>query len=399
MRRTLLMLAIAVLSAAPVAQAKIPQDMIKIGVLQDLPGVYAGETGEGGIVAAQMAASKFEKEHVRGDAEILPHVSNGDPRDDLDKVREWLDTEHVAAVVSSAPTVVNRQIAKMVAKRHVALLIAATDADMGGVACSPGVVVWGAGPSARARALTQVLVPQGKKQWFIVAARTTGDLAAQDALKRVLTAAGGTVVGTLDHASGETELRKKADKIASSKAQVVALAESEYDLVAALRRSRLSGLSSQLTVVAPYAQTTDVDEAGPAVAEGLVLPAPFYWASNKRTEHFALEWSARMQAKPVTENAAEVYAATLSFLRAAKAVDDVSAPKVLAELRRAPIKDTLFGTVTVRDDGRAMYDMDVYRVRRANAIQHRWEYFTRIASVPSAQVFPPHDCGGEGKGK
>lgn len=397
-RHVLLVLAMAMLLGLPSAWAKIPDEKIKIGVLQDLPGPFASETGEGGIVAAQMAAGDFETKYLRGDAEILPHVSEDSPKD-LEKVREWLDVEHVAAVISSAPANVNRQIARMVAKRHVSLLVAATDTDMGGVACMPNVVVWGAGPGARARALARVLVPHGGKQWFVVAQQTTNGLAQQSAVQKAVSDLGGSVVGSIEHPLGDSELRSKTEQITKSKAQVLALAESENDLVSALRIARLSGLSSQMTLVAPYAQTTDVDNAGPSVAQGLLVPAPFYWNTDGRTREFALKWSSRMQAQPVTENAAEIYAATLSFLRAAKSVDDISAGKVLPELRRAPIKDTLFGTVTVRKDGRVIYDLPVYRVKAPNAVQHRWDYFTQIATVPAAQVFPPQQCGGGGQGK
>lgn len=398
-RHVLLVLAMAMLLGLPSARAKIPDEKIKIGVLQDLPGPFAGETGEGGIVAAQMAAGDFETEYLRGDAEILPHVSQDSPDKDLEKIREWLDVEHVAVVISSAPAYVNRQIARMVAKRHVSLLVAATDSDMGGVACMPNVVVWGAGPGARVRALARVMVPRGGKQWYVVAQQTTSGLAQKSAMQKAVSDLGGSVAGSIDHPLGETELHGKTEQIAKSKAQVLALAESENDLIAALRRARLSGLSSQMTLVAPYAQTTDVDDAGPSVAQGLLVPAPFYWDTDGRTRKFALDWSSRMQAQPVTENAAEIYAATLSFLRAAKSVDDISADKVLPALRHAPIKDTLFGTVTVRKDGRVMYDMPVYRVKAPNAVQHRWDYFTRIATVPAAQVFPQQQCGGGGQGK
>ena len=346
-----------------------------------------------------MAAGDFETEHVRGDAEILPHVSHGGAQDDLEKVRMWLDEEHVAAVVSSAPAAVNARIARMVAKRHVTLLVAATDADMGGAACSPNVVVWGAGPSARARALVKPLVSRGEKQWFIVAAQESAELAEQAALEQALPEVGGKVVGTLDHPIGESDMRKAEPKIAQSGAQVVALVESGPDLVSALRNAKLAGLDHQLTIVAPYAKTGDVDAAGPGVAEGVWVPAPFYWDPNKQTRRFALQWSSRMQGQPVTENAAEVYAAVLSFLHAAKAVDDVSADKVLPELRRAPIKDTLFGTVHVRKDGRAVYDMGVYQVKRPNQVQQRWAYYTRVANVPGAQVFPSSECQESAQGK
>jgi hypothetical protein len=76
----------------------------------------------------------------------------------------------------------------------------------------------------------------------------------------------------------------------------------------------------------------------------------------------------------------------------AKAVDDVDAGKVLAELRRAPIKGTLFGDVTVRRDGRVVNDVGVYRVKRPGEIQQRWAYYDQLAMIQGAAAFPPAAC-------
>ena len=60
------LLILALLIVPSVAQSKIPGDKIKIGVLQDLPEPYASAAGNGGIVAAQFAASDVEKEYLEG---------------------------------------------------------------------------------------------------------------------------------------------------------------------------------------------------------------------------------------------------------------------------------------------------------------------------------------------
>ena len=388
----LTIVAAALLLLPLVAQADIPKDKIKIGVLQDLPEPYASLTGNGGIVAAQLAASDFETEHVHGDAEILPGASGNTMEQDIDQVRDWINKEHVAAILSSAGPGVDARIAKMVEKVHATLLIAATDEGVSPKLCSPNVVVWGAGPGARARALAQTLVSRGNKKWFVLSDQTPAALEGQAALHDAVSDAGGQIVGTHDHAVGESDLRKVVSKINQADAQVIALSESEADLVAALRSASMAGLSHQTTLAAPFARIADVDNAGLAPAEGLMVATPYYWDTDDQTRRFAKRWSKRMQAQHVTENAAEVYAATLSFLHAAKAVDDVESSKVVAQLRHAPIKGTLFGTVTVRKDGRVLHDVGVYQVMQQNQVQQRWAYYRKVASVPGDKAFPPSAC-------
>ncbi len=307
-------------------------------------------------------------------------------------MRDWLDKEHVAAVVSSAGPLINQQIAPMMEQRHRTLLVAATDTNLSGALCSPDTIVWGAGPSARARALVQALLPRDGKRWIVLGNRSPASLADQRRAARCRYAAGGQLAGAIDDVASGADPGKTEAQIADADPRVVVLTQSDGDLVDALRRTRTSSPSYHATLAASHARIADIDATGLASATGLVVVAPFYWDNNEATRRFAQRWDGRMPGSHVDENAAEVYAATLSFLQAAKAVDDVNADKIGAALRRAPIKDTLFGTVSIRADGRVVHDLPVYRVKPAGQIQTRWAYYEIVATVPGAAAFPPEAC-------
>ena len=393
MERGILPLLALLLLAPLTAHGKLPDDKIKIGVLQDLPAPDTTGSGSGGIVAAQLAASDFEVHAFKDDAEIIPGTTRGTTDEVLNQVRDWLDKEHVAAVLSSAGPLVDAEIAKLVAQRHRTLLVAADKEAASSKFCSPNVIVWGAGAAPRARAISQAIALHAGNQWFLLADQSPRGLAGKIALQSVAQAGGDKIVGEADNVVGGADLGKVMPQIAAANAQVVALVESDWDLVEILRSAMLAGLPHATTLVAPYARTVDIDDAGPATANGLIVVAPYYWDTDDRTRDFAHRWSDRMPGRHVTENAAEIYAATLSFLHAAQAADDVDAGKVLAELRRAPINDSLFGTASVRSDGRVVYDLNVYRVKTPDAIQARWAYYSKVATIPAAQAFPPTACG------
>ena len=57
---TLLALAAGIASGA--AQAQVPGNMLKVGVLSDMSGPFASQAGPGSVVAAQLAAEDFAKE-------------------------------------------------------------------------------------------------------------------------------------------------------------------------------------------------------------------------------------------------------------------------------------------------------------------------------------------------
>jgi branched-chain amino acid transport system substrate-binding protein len=387
------MAAAALLLVAPVgSRAKIPGDKIKIGILQDQPEPFATETRNGAVVAAQLAASDFEKEFQKGDGEILAGVTAGSHDAVLAQVRDWLDKEHVDAIVSSSGLLIDRAIAPMVARRHRTLLVTSNEAGGGSTLCSLNAVIWGDGPLARARVLAQALILRGTKRWFVLTDRSPAGLADRAALDKAVAANGGERVGEIDDVDGAAALGGVQARISAAEPRAVVLTQSDGDLVDLIRAAHTMTLPFQTIFVAPNARLADIDQAGPAAAQGLVVVAPFYWDANAETRRFARRWDDRMPGEHVTSNAAETYAATLSFLRAAKAVDDVNAEKVLAELRRAPIKSTLFGDVSVRRDGRVVHDLGIYSVKRPGEVQQRWAYYDRLAIVKGASAFPPATC-------
>ncbi len=386
----LLMLPVLMLPA--VSQGKLPEDKIKIGILQDVAPPATGETGNGAIAAAQMAASDFGTEFLKGDAEILPGTTDGSTQATRDQVRDWLDNQHVAAVLSSAGPLVDRQIARMVAQRHRTLLVASADADPDAALCSPDAIIWGTGPAARARALAQALAPRAVKRWLVLADRTPTSIAGQAALHDAVATTGGQIIDVINDVGSSVALAKAQPKIEAADPQIVVLTEGDGDLVEVIRAARTASLTDRATFAAPHARIADIDQAGVTMAAGLVVVAPFYWDTDAATRDFSRRWNQHMPGSPADDNAAEVYAATLSFLHAAKAVEDISADKVRVELGRAPIRGTLFGTVSVRTDGRVMHDLNVYRVKQPAAIQARWAYYTRLATVPAAAAFPPLSC-------
>jgi branched-chain amino acid transport system substrate-binding protein len=95
-----------------------------------------------------------------------------------------------------------------------------------------------------------------------------------------------------------------------------------------------------------------------------------------------------------TANHAGVYSEVLAYLNAVKAANTIEGEKVVAQMRQQPIGDPLFGTVTVRQDGRAVHDMYTFRVKAPGESKSRWDVYQVIARVPGSEAFRPLDQGG-----
>ena len=144
MKRKLLSLAAVLCAATTGAQAQISDNLVKIGVLNDMSGVYADISGPSSIWAAKAAVedyikatgSKLKVEVIGADHQNKPDVGSN-------IARKWFDTDQVDAIVdvptSSVALAVN-QVAKEKGKIH--LNTGAATADLTGKACTPNTIHW-----------------------------------------------------------------------------------------------------------------------------------------------------------------------------------------------------------------------------------------------------------------
>src|SRR3954467_11839774 len=86
------------------AQAQTPADTVRIGVLNDMSGVYSDDQGPGSLLAAQMAVEDFAGSAGNSKAAGRPvAVLSADHQNKADigaqAARRWLDADGVDAVV------------------------------------------------------------------------------------------------------------------------------------------------------------------------------------------------------------------------------------------------------------------------------------------------------------
>jgi branched-chain amino acid transport system substrate-binding protein len=95
-----------------------------------------------------------------------------------------------------------------------------------------------------------------------------------------------------------------------------------------------------------------------------------------------------------TEDQAAAYSATLAYLRAVKSAGTIEGDRVLAEMKKEPIDDPLFGRVVVRADGRATHAMYVFRVKAPQQSKSRYDVYDLVETIPAEAAFRPLDQGG-----
>jgi branched-chain amino acid transport system substrate-binding protein len=387
-------MAIALMLPAAFARAELP-DTIKVGILNDMNGPFADQSGRGSVVAAQMAAEEFAALGGGLRVEILSADHLNKPDVGAQIVRQWVDQDGVDAVADSVNSGVGLAVNTIMAEKHRTFVATNVGtSDLTGKFCQPTTVQWTMDTYAMGNTMARAMMKQGADTWYYI----SFDYALGAALERdssaVLTSLGGKVLGSVKHPLGTTDFSSYLLQAQSSGAKVIALADTGADLINAVKQAAEFGITKKQILAGLFTQIVDVDSIGLQAAQGLTVTEAFYWDLNDNTRAFAKRFADRFNGRVPTANQAGVYSSVLAYLRSVKAADTIEGEAVIAQMRKQPIEDALFGTVTVRQDGRAVHDMYTFRVKAPGESKARWDIYKVLARVPGNEAFRPLNQGG-----
>ena len=368
-------LAALVLLPTGFARGELPAT-VKVGVLNDMNGPFRDQSGPGSVVAAQMAAEEFAAEGGGFAVQILSADHLNKPDVGAQIVRGWVDRDGVDAVADAVNSGVGLAVNTVMAEKHRTFIASNVGtSDLTGKFCQPTTVQWTMDTYALGNTMARAMMARGADSWFYI----SFDYALGAALERdssaVLTSLGGKVVGSVKHPLGTTDFSSYLLQAQSSGAKVVALADTGADLINAVKQAAEFGLTKKQILAGLFTQIVDINSIGLEAAQGLTVTEAFYWDLNDDTRAFARRFAQRFNDRVPTANQAGVYSSVLAYLHAVKASGSIEGEAVVAEMRKAPIEDKLFGTVTVRQDGRAVHDMYTFRVKTPAESKSRWDTY------------------------
>ena len=194
--------ALATLAALPgAASAQISGDVVKIGVMNDMSGLYADIGGPGSVIAARMAVEDFQKQAKPGfKIEVVSADHQNKPDVGSTLARQWIDTDGVDMITDVPTSSVALAVNQVVRDKGKAFVnTGAATADLTGKACSPNTVHWLYDTWMLANGTGKAVVETGGDTWFFL----TADYAFGHALERdtsnVVKASGGKVLGVVRH--------------------------------------------------------------------------------------------------------------------------------------------------------------------------------------------------------
>ncbi|ULX51331.1 ABC transporter permease [Cupriavidus taiwanensis] len=397
MNNRIKLLSLAALLAASTAQAEITDGVVRIGVLNDQTGVYAGLAGPGSIWAAKKAVQDFAPEKHGLKVEIVAADHQNKPDVGASIARRWFDVDKVDAIVdvptSSVVLAVN-QVAKE--KNKVMIVTGGGTSDLTGKACTPNAIHWAYDTWALANGTGKAVVKSGGKSWFFV----TADYAFGHSLERdteaVVVKNGGKVLGKVRHPFPGNDFSSYLLQAQASKAQVVGLANAGGDTIGAVKQAAEFGVTAGGQKLAGLLVfSSDVQALGLKAAQGLLLSETWYWDMTDENRKFGKEFAAANNGKFPTMAQAGTYSAVIHYLKAVTAMKaDGDGGAVVAKMKAMPTDDKLFGKGSIREDGRKIHPLYLFEAKKPSESKYAGDFYKLIATIPANEAFRPMEEGG-----
>jgi len=388
--RTLAIAIAAALATATGSRAALAAgDQVVIGDIDDMSGVYADVLGAGGVEAINMAIADFGGAVLGKKIVTLTADHQNKPDIGASKFREWSDEHGLNVLFGGSNTGVNIAMAKVAAVKKVPLfVIGAGGASLTNEDCTAYTVHYVYDTTALANGTATAIVNGGGKTWFYLTADYAFGTQLQNAASKVVEAHGGKNVGAVRVPLGAADFSSFLLQAQASGAQVLGLANAGTDFTNSLKAANEFGITRTMKPAALLAFLTDIHSLGLKTAQGLYLTTGWYWDLNPDTRAYAKRYFAKMNKQPTMDQAG-IYSATMTYLKAVKAVGNTDSDKVMAELKRMKINDMFASGGYIRADGVMIHDMYVMQVKSPQDSKYPWDYYRVVKKMNGEEAFGP----------
>ncbi|MDP2639134.1 MAG: ABC transporter substrate-binding protein, partial [Betaproteobacteria bacterium] len=318
------------------------------------------------------------------------HQNKGDVASN--KAREWFERDQVDMIndlVTTSTALAVMPVAKE--KNRITIVNGAASTPITGKQCTDTNVHYTYDTYALANGTGKAVVKQGGDTWFFL----TADYAFGHALEKDTTATvlanGGKVLGSVRHPFPATDLSSFLLKAQSSGAKVIGLANAGTDTTNSIKQAAEFGIvKAGQNLAGMLVFLPDIHALGLQTAQGLIFTETFYWNLNDNTRAFTKRFSAQAPRNLYPSMIhAGVYSAVIHYLKAIEAIKSDDGTKVIAQMKKMPTDDPLFGKGSIRADGRKLHPAYLVEVKKPSESKGPWDYYKVRNTLPADQAFRP----------
>ncbi len=365
----------------------ISDDVIRIGFITDMSGVYSDIDGKAGLEAVRMAVEDFggtvngkKIEIVSADHQNKADVASA-------RAREWFDQQKVDVIIAGTNSATSLAMAAVAAeKKKPFIAVGAGSSDLTNAQCSPYTVHYAYDTVALARGTGSAVVKDGGKSWFFL----TADYAFGHALERdtmaVVKAAGGEVKGQVRAPLGASDFSSFLLQAQASKAQILGMANAGGDTINTVKAANEFGVTQTMKLAGLLVFINDVHSLGLDATKGMYLTDGWYWDQSDASRAWSKKFESKVGRKPSMLQAGD-YSSAMFYLNAVKATGSDDGDDVMKWMKSNKVNDFFAQGGVVREDGRMVHDMYLMQVKTPAESKGPWDYYKVVATLPGDEVY------------
>jgi branched-chain amino acid transport system substrate-binding protein len=384
---TLAVSAALTMGAAATASAQVSGDVVKIGFITDISGLYSDIDGQGGVEAIKMAIADFGGTVLGKKIELITadHQNKADIA--ASKAREWFDQQGVDMLLGGTNSGTSLAMTDIAAeKKKVFIAIGAGSARLTNDKCNPYAVHYAYDTVALAKGTGATIVKQGGKSWYFLTADYAFGASLESDASAVVKAAGGTILGSVKHPLSASDFSSFLLQAQSSKAQILGLANAGGDTINAIKAANEFGITKTMKLAGLLMFINDVHSLTLPMTQGMYLTDSWYWDQSDASRAWGRRYFSKMKKMPSSLQAAD-YSATLTYLNAVKAAGTDNPEKVMEKMKATKINDMYATGGYFRPDGRMVHEMYLMQVKSLAESKYPWDYYKVAAKVPGEEAF------------
>jgi len=368
---------------------KFTGDVVRVGVLTDLSGLYSDIGGQGSVVAANMAAEDFGGTVLEKKIDVVSvdHQNKADVA--AQKVREWIDRGGVDMITDALNSAVALATAKVVAeKKKILIDTGAASTRLTNEDCTPYTIHHTYDTYALANGTGRAVVKQGGDTWFFLTADYAFGHSLEQDTMNVVKETGGKVLGAVRHPLSASDFSSFLLQAKASKAKIIGLANAGGDTINSIKAANEFGLTKTQNLAGLLVFVSDIHSLGLQATQGMYVTEAWYWDLNDQTRAWSKRFFEKTQKMPTMIHAG-VYSATTMYLNAVKATGTDDADAVMAWLRANRHSDMFGSDMRLREDGRLVHDMYLFQVKKPSESKGPWDYYHVREKIAADQAFQP----------
>ena len=370
------------------AQAQgISGDVIRIGFITDMSGVYSDIDGPAGVEAIRMAIADAGGEINGKKIELVTadHQNKADIASS--RAREWFDQEGLDMLVGGTNSATNLAMAAVAAeKKKPFIAIGPGASDLTNAQCTPYTVHYAYDTVALARGTGSAVVKNGGKSWFFL----TADYAFGHALERdttaVVKANGGEIKGAVRAPLSTADFSSFLLQAQASGAQILGLANAGGDTINSIKAANEFGVTQTMKMAGLLVFINDVHSLGLKTTQGMYLTTGWYWDSSDASRAWAKKFEDKVGRKPSMLQAGD-YSSVTFYLNGVKATGTDDGDAIMKWMKSNKINDFFATNGYVREDGRMIHDMYLMQVKTPEESKAPWDYYKVVATLPGDEVY------------